>query len=193
MSYLEKLKQYKHSGGMEGAVNPPLSPGKKVKSIPGYELTSPTSFLGSTTVGPVADVLPTPVPGHENGQAPAASSPVKYARRRSLASTPPPPTGPLTNGQQGPLSFLYSVLRDGIVARGIFISQGIRTEPEALSCLRRRYPELRVQWARLIQHPVCSGCRYYTGGVLCNADRSPDYAAVVGSCGKYEVAVRGEP
>jgi hypothetical protein len=75
MSYLEKLKQHKHSGGMEGVVNPPYPPEKKVKSIPGDELTSPTSFLGPATVGPVADVLPTPVPGHEDGQAPAVSTP----------------------------------------------------------------------------------------------------------------------
>jgi hypothetical protein len=75
MRYLEKLKQHKHSGGMEGAVNPPYPPEKKVKSIPGYELTSPTSFLGPATVGPVADVLPTPIPGHEDGQAPAVSTP----------------------------------------------------------------------------------------------------------------------
>ena len=191
MSYLEKLKQHKHSVGMEDAVNPPYPPEKKVKSIPGYELTSPTSFLGPATVGPVADVLPTPVPGHENGQAPAASSPVKYARRRSLAGTLPTHTGPLTDGQQGPLSFLYSVLRNGRVERGTFIREGIRTEPEALEFLRRRFPGLTVQWARVIQHPVCGGCQYFTGGVLCNADRSPDYAASVGNCGKYERA--GEP
>ena len=123
-----------------------------------------------------------------NGQAADVSAPVKHTRRRSLASAPPPHPGPLTNGQQGPLSFLYSVIRGGLVERGTFISQGIRTEPEALEFLRRRYPELRVQWARVIQHPVCGGCRFYTAAVLCGADRAPDHAAVVGSCGRYERA-----
>jgi hypothetical protein len=119
---------------------------------------------------------------------PVVSTPVKYTRRRALASTPPPATLPLTNGQQGPLSFLYSVIRGGVVARGVFISQGIRSEPEALEFLRKRYPELRVQWARLIQHPVCGGCRFYTAAVLCTIDLSPDSAARVGNCGKYERA-----
>jgi hypothetical protein len=72
------------------------------------------------------------------------------------------------------------------VERGNLVSKDLKTEPEALLCLRKRFPGLTVQWARLITHPVCSGCRYYTGGVLCNADRAPDYAASVGSCGKYE-------
>jgi hypothetical protein len=121
-------------------------------------------------------------------QAVDVSTPVKHTRRRALASTPPTHPGPLTDGQQGPLSFLYSVIRGGIVERGVFIREGIRSEPEALLCLRRRYPELTVQWARLIQYPVCGGCQYFTGGVLCNADRSPDQAAVVGSCGRYERA-----
>jgi hypothetical protein len=113
------------------------------------------------------------------------STPVKHTRRRSLAGTPPPHIGPLTDGRQGPCSFLYSVIRDGVVERGVFIGQGIRSEPEALLFLRGRYPELRVQWARLIQHPICRGCRYYTASILCSADRSPDYAARVGDCGKY--------
>jgi hypothetical protein len=60
-------------------------------------------FQGSAT---------TPTPGG----AAAVSTPIKYTRRRALASTPP--TGPLTDGQQGPLAFLYSVLRDGRVERG---------------------------------------------------------------------------
>lgn len=143
----------------------------------GIGRTAPRRPLASDLEAPQAGIAATP------------TSPIKHARRRALASTPP--TGPLTDGQQGPLSFLYSVLRDGVVERGVFISEGIRTEPEALYCLRKRYPELTVQWARLIQHPVCRGCQYYTGAVLCNADRSPDYAASVGTCGKYEQV--GEP
>jgi hypothetical protein len=119
------------------------------------------------------------------GGATDVSAPVKYSRRRSLASTPPPHTGPLTNGR---CAFLYSLLRNGFVERGTFISQGIKSEPEALLCLRKRYPELRVQWVRLIQHPVCGGCRFYTAAVLCTIDLSPDSAARAGSCGKYTKA-----
>jgi hypothetical protein len=122
------------------------------------------------------------------GGAARSSTPVKHTRRRALASAPPPHTGPLTDGQHKPPAFLYSCLKDGFVTRGTLVSQSIRTEPEALLCLRKRYPELRVQWVRLIQHPVCGGCQYFTGGVLCNIDLSPGYAARVGSCGKYTKA-----
>jgi TubC N-terminal docking domain len=146
--------------------------------------TAPRRPLASDLEAPQTGIAATLT----NGQAADVSTPVKHTRRRALASTPPPATLPLTNAQQGPLSFLYSVLQGGRVERGTFISQGIRTESEALLGLRKRYPELRVQWARRITHKVCGGCRYYTGGVLCNADRSPDHAAVVGSCGKYERA-----
>jgi hypothetical protein len=123
-----------------------------------------------------------------NGQAALSSTPVKHTRRRALASTPPTHPGPLTDGQQGARSFLYSVLRDGVVGRGVFISQDIRTEPEALELLRKRYPGLKVQWARVVTHRVCGGCRFYTGGALCNADRAPDYADTVGHCEKYTEA-----
>jgi hypothetical protein len=34
----------------------------------------------------------------------------------------------------------------------------------------------------------CAGCQHYTGGVLCNADQSPEYVAKIGQCGKYESA-----
>jgi hypothetical protein len=77
------------------------------------------------------------------------------------------------------------------VERGTLVSQGIRTEPEALEFLRKRFSGLTVQWTRLVTHPVCGGCQHYTASVLCNVDRSPDHAAVVGSCGQYERA--GEP
>jgi hypothetical protein len=163
MSYLERLRNFKNT----------LPPVPTKPTEPGF-----VGFVGSPP-GPFQN---------ENGQVPAASSPVKHARRRVLTSTPPPATLPLTDGQQGPLSFLYSVLRDGVVEGGVFISQGIRSEPEALECLRRRYPGLKVQWARVVTHRVCGGCRFYTAAVLCNADRSPDYAAVVGSCGGYKRA-----
>jgi hypothetical protein len=117
-----------------------------------------------------------------HGRAADVSTPVKHTRRRALASTPPPHTGPLTDGHY---AFLYSVLKDGRVERGTFISKDLKTEPEAYAFLRKRFPSLTVQWARVIQHPVCGGCQHFTGGVLCNADQSPDYAASVGSCGKY--------
>jgi hypothetical protein len=123
-----------------------------------------------------------------NGQAADISTPVRHTRQRALTNAPPPHVGPLTDGQQGPQAFLYSVLKDGFVTRGTFISQDIRTEPEALELLRKRYPELKTQWVRVVTHPVCSGCRYYTGGVLCNADQSPDYAASVGHCEKHAQA-----
>jgi hypothetical protein len=50
----------------------------------------------------------------QGGATATPTSPIKHARRRALASTPPPHIGPITDGQQGPLSFLYSVLRDGV-------------------------------------------------------------------------------
>jgi hypothetical protein len=83
-------------------------------------------------------------------------------------------------------AFLYSVVRDGGVERAILVSQDIRTEPLALEHLRQRFPWLKIQWERLITHPVCSGCQHYTGGVLCNADRSPEHVVKVGRCGRYE-------
>jgi hypothetical protein len=83
-------------------------------------------------------------------------------------------------------AFLYSVIRDGGVERAILVSQDIRTEPLALEYLRQRFPWLKVQWAQLITHPVCSGCKHYTGGMLCNADRSPEHVVKVGRCGRYE-------
>jgi hypothetical protein len=85
-------------------------------------------------------------------------------------------------------AFLYSVIRDGGVERAILVSKDIRTEPLALEHLRQRFPWLKVQWAQLITHPVCSGCKHYTGGVLCNADRSPEHVVKVGRCGRYEAA-----
>jgi hypothetical protein len=85
-------------------------------------------------------------------------------------------------------TFLYSVIRDGRVERATLVSQDIRTEPAALEHLRQRFPWLKVQWVQLITHPVCSGCKHYTGGVLCNADRSPEHVVKVGRCGKYEAA-----
>ena len=85
-------------------------------------------------------------------------------------------------------AFLYSVIRDGMVERGILTSRDIRTEPHALEHLRERFPWLKVQWIQLITHPVCSGCQHYTGGVLCNADRSPEHVVRVGRCGRYEAA-----
>jgi hypothetical protein len=48
--------------------------------------------------------------------------------------------------------------------------------------------QAKVQWVQLVAHRVCGGCRHFTGAALCNADKSPDYAASVGSCGKYERA-----
>jgi hypothetical protein len=85
-------------------------------------------------------------------------------------------------------AFLYGVIRDGRVERATLVSQDIRTEPAALEHLRQRFPCLKVQWAQLITHPVCSGCQHYTGGVLCNADRSPEHVVKVGRCGRYEAA-----
>src|SRR5918997_1202283 len=82
--------------------------------------------------------------------------------------------------QFAPRGFLYSVIRDGMVERGILTSRDIRTEPHALEHLRERFPWLKVQWIQLITHPVCSGCQHYTGGVLCNADRSPEHVVRVG-------------
>jgi hypothetical protein len=79
------------------------------------------------------------------------------------------------------------------VERGTFISKDLKTEPEAYAFLRKRFPLLTVQWARVIQHPVCGGCQHFTAAVLCGADRAPDYAAVVGSCGKYTKAIELEP
>lgn len=149
------------------------------------QVPTPTTPAATLTNGRAADVSVSPSTSRDKD---VPSTPVKHIRRRSLAGTPPPHTGPLTNGQQGPLSFLYSVLRDGVVERGTFISQGIRTEPEALEFLRKRYPELRVQWTRLITHKVCRGCKHFTGGTLCAADQSPDHAAVVGGCGRYTKA-----
>jgi hypothetical protein len=148
--------------------------------------TAPRRPLASDLEAPQAGTAAT----LSNGQAPAVSTPLKYTRRRSLANPPPPHTGPLTDTTH---AFLYSVLQNGRVERGTFISQGIRSEPEALAFLRQRYPELRVQWARLVTHKVCGGCRFYTAAVLCTIDLSPDYAARAGSCGKYEVAERCEP
>jgi tubulysin polyketide synthase-like protein len=113
------------------------------------------------------------------------TSPIKHARRRALAGTPPPATLPLTDTTH---AFLYSVLKDGRVERGTFVSKGLKTEPEAYAFLRKRSPGLTVQWARVVTHRVCAGCQYFTGGVLCNADRAPDYAVVVGSCEKYTKA-----
>jgi hypothetical protein len=75
-----------------------------------------------------------------------------------------------------------------MVERGILTSRDIRTEPHALEHLRERFPWLKVQWIQLITHPVCSGCQHYTGGVLCNADRSPEHVVRVGRCGRYEAA-----
>jgi hypothetical protein len=85
-------------------------------------------------------------------------------------------------------AFLYSVIRDGMVERGTLTSRDIRTEPAALEHLRERFPWLKVQWVQLITHPVYSGCQHYTGGVLCNADRSPEHVVKVGRCGRYEAA-----
>jgi hypothetical protein len=72
------------------------------------------------------------------------------------------------------------------VERATLVSQDIRTEPEALAHLRQRFPWLKVQWAQLITHPVCLGCKHYTGGALCNADRSPEHVVKVGQCERYE-------
>jgi hypothetical protein len=85
-------------------------------------------------------------------------------------------------------AFLYSVIRNGMVERGILTSRDIRTEPHALEHLRERFPWLKVQWVQLITYPLCSGCQHYTGGVLCNADRSPEHVVKVGRCGRYEAA-----
>lgn len=54
-----------------------------------------------------------------SGQAADVTTPVKYARRRSLASTPPPHTGALTDDHD---AFLYSVIRNGVVERGVSLS-----------------------------------------------------------------------
>lgn len=121
------------------------------------------------------------------GQAPAVSATVKYTRRRALASAPPQPA-PLTGVHYAARAFLYSVIQDGFVTRATLVSQDLKTEPEALAFLKRRFPGVTVQWARVIQHPVCGGCQHFTGGVLCTIDLSPDYAARVGSCGQYERA-----
>jgi tubulysin polyketide synthase-like protein len=119
------------------------------------------------------------------GQATDVSAPVKYTRRRALASTPPPHPGPLTDGHY---AFLYSVLKDGRVERGTLVSKDLKTEPEVYAFLRSRFPLLTVQWARVVTHRVCAGCKHFTAAVLCNADQSPDHAACVGSCRKYERA-----
>jgi hypothetical protein len=116
---------------------------------------------------------------------PVVSTPVKHTRRRALASAPPPHTSPLTDATH---AFLYSVLKDGRVERGTFVSMDLKTEPEAYTFLRGRFPLLTVQWARVVTHRVCAGCKHFTGGALCNADQPPDYAAIVGSCGRYERA-----
>jgi hypothetical protein len=115
----------------------------------------------------------------------APSTPVKHTRRRALASTPPSHPGPLTDGHY---AFLYSVLKDGRVERGTLVSKDLKTEPEAYAFLRSRFPLLTVQWARVVTHRVCAGCKHFTAAVLCNADQSPDHAACVGSCRKYERA-----
>jgi tubulysin polyketide synthase-like protein len=153
-----------------------------------------TADNGAGRIGtrrPLASDLEAPQGGaaaaSASGQAPDVSAPVKYTRRRSLASTPPPHTGPLTDGQ---CAFLYSVLKDGRVERGTLVSKDLRTELEAYAFLRKRFPGLTVQWARVVTHPVCSGCQHFTGGSLCNVDQSPDYAVRVGGCGKYESAPR---
>jgi hypothetical protein len=103
------------------------------------------------------------------------------------ATTSPPPDG----SQPPKLSaraFLYSVIRDGRIERGTLTSRDIHTEPHALEHLRERFPWLKVQWVQLITHPVCAGCKHYTGGVLCNAGRSPEYVVKVGRCRRYEAA-----
>jgi hypothetical protein len=104
------------------------------------------------------------------------------------ATTSPPPDGSQPPQRYAARAFLYSVIQDGGVERATPISQGIRTEPEALAHLRERFPWLKVQWVQLITHSVCAGCQHYTGGVLCNADRSPEHVVRVGRCGRYEVA-----
>jgi TubC N-terminal docking domain len=130
---------------------------------------------------PLASDLEAP----QGGATATPTSPIKHARRRALASTPPPHIGPITDGQT---AFLYSVIKEGRVERGTLVSKDLKTEPEAYAFLRSRFPLLTVQWARVVTHRVCGGCRHYTAAVLCNIDLSPDYAARVGSCGQYERA-----
>jgi hypothetical protein len=76
--------------------------------------------LEFSTGGPSRKQAATPTP---RGAA-AVSTPIKYTRRRALASAPPPHPEPLIDGQQGPPAFLYSVLRNGRVGAGHLYQPG---------------------------------------------------------------------
>jgi hypothetical protein len=94
-----------------------LSESRREIAGDGSEQTAPCRPLASDLEAP------------QGGAAVTPTSPIKHTRRRALASAPPPHPGPLTDGQQGPLSFLYSVLRDGRVERGSERASGPSQRP----------------------------------------------------------------